>query len=242
MDGIGEMEGFAPGPDGSLLRFGYNTERNERASVAHGRAIFDTILYVDVVTPGQKASTPRYELERIWSQQSMEALGLRETSKRGYKYAEFAEQVEKFKRSEQMEDMGGTPLKAWPRIDRSLMATLQSAHIYTVEQLAQVADSNLQFIGMGAMELRAQAQAFLNTSAGGAQVSQLTDKVIQLTSEVNRLNAELQASDARNRELQLALHQAQTAAGQVPPAPQPVPQQAYQPFQPAATLGDLSTL
>lgn len=223
MQDMVETEGFAPGPDGSLLRFGYSAEKNERASVMNGRAIFDTILWAEVVTPGQKSSTPRYELERVWSQQSKQALGLTEDSKRSFKYNEFREQVEKFKKMEEMSDMGGTPLSAWPRIDRALLATLQSLNIYTVEHLANLSDTNIQTIGMGAMELREQARAFLNTAGGTAQVSELTDRVIRLTSEVNRLNAELQASDARNRELQVALANAQVAMPQpLPVAPQPM--------------------
>ena len=84
-------EGMMPGPDGSILRFFYDTEKNEAATIAEGRAIYDTVLMVEVITPGQKASTPRFELERVWSPQSKAALNTTAESKRFRKYAEFAE-------------------------------------------------------------------------------------------------------------------------------------------------------
>jgi hypothetical protein len=199
-------EGMAPGPDGSFLRFFYDSIRNEQATIAEGRAIFDTALFVDVITPGQKSSTPRFELERVWSDQSCKALGL-SGSKRTYKYAEYQEQAEKYKRLGEAVDLGGTPLKMWPRIDRGLAATLAVVHIHTVEALAAVSDSNLDNLGLGGRELREQARTFLAQSAGGADLSQLTERLStaerenrRLTdalAEANRVNATLQAQDAK---------------------------------------------
>jgi hypothetical protein len=193
-------EGMAPGPDGSFLRFFYDTARNDRASTAENRAIFDTVLVVDIITPGQKASTPRFELERIWSEQTCKALGVT-GSKRSYKYTEYEEQIEKYKRMEQGDDFGGTPLKMWPRIDRGLAATLAGAHIHTVEALAQVSDGNLGNLGLGGRELREQAKAFLLAAEGGAEVSQLTERAMVAEAENKRLNDALVEANRLNAEL-----------------------------------------
>jgi hypothetical protein len=194
-------EGMMPGPDGCILRFFYDTERNEQATIAEGRAIFDTVLSVDVITPGQKASTPRFELERTWSEQSKKALGLQTVSKKSYKYGEYAEQIERFKKQEDIGDLGGTPLKEWPRIDRGLAATLMAANVYTVEALAALSDTNLDIIGMGARELRENAKAFLEQAAGNSDTSALTAKVGVLEGEVARLREELAVANSTNEEL-----------------------------------------
>jgi hypothetical protein len=209
MDGMGLTEGMMKGSDGQILRFYYEPAKNEGASVHAGRPIFDTVLYVDIITPGQSHSTPSFEVERVWAEQSKAVLNTEDTCKRSPKYAEYAEQIEKFKRGENVGDLGGTPLKHWPRIDRGLAATLAAANIHTVEALAGVSDGNLQHIGMGARELREQAKAFLAQAAGDAPVSQLTDQVATLRSENQRLQTELVAVSRQVTELnaQLAVMQ-----------------------------------
>lgn len=189
-------EGLVPGPDGSLLRFFYDSAKNEQASISLGRAIFDTALYVDIITPGQNASTPRFEIERVFSEQSREALGMTIDKKRSYKYAELAEFVERFKRDEHQADLGGTPLREWPRIDRGLQATLAAVNIYTVEALAELSDTNLAYLGMGARELRENAKQWLAAAGKGSDTSKLVAENVDLKQENERIRAELVALNA----------------------------------------------
>lgn len=184
-------EGMMAGPDGTILRFFYDSEQNEVASTNSGRPIFDTVLNVDVITPGQKASTPRFEIERTFSDQTREVMPDLPPFRRSYKYDEMKEQVEKFKLDQHQHDMGGTPLKVWPRIDRGLQATLYAANIFTVEQLASISDQNMLFIGLGARELREQAKAWLEQAAGSADTSKLVGQVESLKTENTRLEADL---------------------------------------------------
>jgi hypothetical protein len=185
-----ETEGMVKGPDGTILRFFYDTERNEAATAAEGRPIFDNVLFVDVITPGQKASTPRFEIERIWAEQSLKALNLTDLSRKSFRYAAFREQIEKFKLDEKASDMAGTPLKQWPRIDRGLAASLAAVNVYTVEQLAGVSDQNLSYIGMGGRELREAARAFLQAS-DTAQAERLAGTVETLRQENEMVKASL---------------------------------------------------
>lgn len=197
-------EGMMPGPDGTILRFFHEPAKNEGASINAGRAIFDTVLFVDVIAPGQQASTPRFEIERVFSEVSMKALGLSDNTKRSYKYKEYQEQIEKFKRNEEV-DLGGTPLKFWPRIDRGLAATLAAVNIYTVEALANLSDANMDNVGLGARELREQAKAWLANAAGTADLSQLTNKVSEQTTENTRLQNDLSLANSRIGELEREL-------------------------------------
>lgn len=216
MDGMTVTEGMMKGPDGMILRFYYDSAKNEGASKYASRPIFDTVLMVDVITPGQQASTPSFELERVWAEQSREALKTDALYKRYPKYTEFEEWVDKFKRGQDVGDLGGTPLKHWPRIDRGLAATLAALNIHSVEQLAGISDGNLQNIGHGGRELREQAKAFLEQAQATAPVSQLTDQVSNLTMENQRLQQALAVANAQITELngQLAV-----ARGTPPPPP-----------------------
>lgn len=195
-------EGMMPGPEGALLRFSYEPSKNEGASLSLGRAVFDTVLCVDIITPGQKSSTPRFEVERVFSQPSIDALNLAVGSKQSYKYAELKEWIDKFKANEVSQDLGGTPLKMWPRIDRGLAANLMAANIFTVEALANISDSNMDYIGLGAREIREQAKAWLANAAGTADMSKAVAEIDTLKLEVQRLHADLGAANTRIAELE----------------------------------------
>lgn len=198
-------EGMTKGPEGEILRFFYDTARNDAATNAEGRPIFDTILMVDVITPGQKSSTPRFELERTWAAQSLKTLGITTPSKKSAYYTRFQEQIEKFKRQESP-DMGGTPLHQWPRADRGLIATLMAANVYTVEQLAGISDQQLDIVGLGARELREQAKNYLEQAANGADTSALTAKNSDLETENKRLQEALALANAQATEFQKRLN------------------------------------
>jgi len=200
-------EGMMKGPDGTILRFFYDPAKNDVASVAEGRAIFDTVLYVDVITPGQKSSTPRFELERVWSEPSKRVLGTPALSKKSHKYEYYREQIEQFKRNEHVGDLGGTPLKYWPQIDRGLAATLMAANVYTVEQLAGLSDANLDVVGIGARELREQAISFLAQAGQNAPVSALTDANSNLVVENQRLTQALALANQQLTELNRQIEQ-----------------------------------
>jgi hypothetical protein len=210
-------EGMTPGPEGCILRFFYTSARNETATNAEGRAIFDTVLMVDVITPGQKSSTPSFELERVWSPQSLKAMPQLLAPKRSPHYARYQEYIEKFKRSEQTQDLGGMPLKMWPRADRGLIATLNAANIFTVEQLADISDASLQVIGMGAQELREQARAYLKTAFNTADTSAATAKVFELEAEVRQLREALALANSQTTELQRQVATHNMAAQQMAP-------------------------
>jgi len=217
MDGMAVTEGMMRGPDGMILRFYYDSAKNEGASKYAGRPIFDTVLMVDVITPGQQAITPSFELERVWAEQSREVLKTDALYKRYTKYAEFEEWIDRFKRGQDVGDLGGTPLKHWPRIDRGLAATLGSLNIHSVEQLAGISDGNLQNIGHGGRELREQAKAFLEQAKATAPVSQLTDQIAILTSENGRLQQSLGMANAQITELNAQLAAARGVPPPVPP-------------------------
>jgi hypothetical protein len=209
------------GPDGTILRFFYDTAKNETASIAEGRPIFDTVLMVDVITPGQRTSTPRFELERTWAEQSVKALGVAQPYKRSLKYQLYKEQIDRFKANEQGSDLGGTPLKEWPRIDRGLAATLAAANIYTVEAVAELPDSRLDVLGLGGRAMREQAKSYLAAAAGDSGLSEMTDRATKAEAEVQQLKADLLTANARIAELEKGKKVEKVATAAAPGSPLP---------------------
>lgn len=178
--------------DKVLLRFWYDSSENAVVSAQEGRAIFDTVLMVDLIAPAQNASTPRLELERIWSPESLKHYGWPEgTTRKSSEYQNYAKHIENFKSNHSQMELGGTPLKEWPRITTGLASTLAAMNIYTVEQVAAIADANLTSLGMGGRELRDQATAFLAQANGSSDTSKLVAEVANLRGEVQRLQADL---------------------------------------------------
>lgn len=67
---------------------------------------------------------------------------------------------EKFKKGEEM-PLDGTSVKNWPAISQSECKRLIAANILTIEDLAQVNDEGIRRLGMGALELKNKAKAFV---------------------------------------------------------------------------------
>ena len=187
--------------DGTALRFFYEPVKNNFQSEKAGRAVFDTSLFVEVITPGSTESIPRFEVERVYCEEAGKDAQGNRLVERSAKYAQYQPQVEAFKSQSGEHLNEGTPLTQWPNIDVGTAATLRATGIQTVEQLAAVNDGHLANLGTGGRVLREQARAFLNarqfgipTAQMGAEVANLRGTNEQLTAQVNDLSARLQAA------------------------------------------------
>jgi hypothetical protein len=199
--------------DGAALRFYEEAEQNNFASQSQGRAIFDQVLYVEVITPGSRESAPVFICERLYAPE----VGIAEPARTEY-YDRFRKQIEAYRDGTTGVALAGTPLEAWPRMTVALIATLRACGVFTIEGLAEVSDGNLSKIGPGARELRSQAQTFIKAASGNAESEKLAAENVQLREELEQLKstvAQLAAST--------------TTAETAPPPPPPPP-----PVQPPA--------
>ncbi len=71
----------------------------------------------------------------------------------------------------------GTAIKLWPVATAAQVALLNSLNIRTVEELANLSDEGLKRIGMGAIELKMKAKAWL---AAAKDKSGLTEEMLAL--------------------------------------------------------------
>ena len=78
----------------------------------------------------------------------------------------------------------GTPLVTWPIMSKSQVKMFVNAGIKTVEDLADVPDSELQNIGTGAMAMKQRARLWLQEASG-------TGKLVERQADLERKLGEL---------------------------------------------------
>ena len=199
--------------DGTALRFFVEAVQNNFLSEKANRPIFDSVLFVSVIAAGSAGSSPTFELERTFHESAkMEPRINKE------KYALYKPQIEAFKRNEESPELRGTPVDQWTALSKPQAAELKALRIFTVEALASLPDEKLQSVGMGALELRERAKAFLVAAEGGADTSALAGENERLRGDVARLSGEVADMSAR---LTAALGGAQQGQGAAAPEAKP---------------------
>ena len=170
--------------DGALVTFHWDTARNESASAAEGRPIYDKTLMATVFAAGDPKSEAIHEIERHFhdGRQPRVRQALRER---------FADELASWERKEGGVESAGTPLSQWPSMDASLVATLRELRIYTVENLATLSDAGIQKLGMGGREWVRRAQALLDAAKGNAPAEALIRENEALKAENTRLNQQV---------------------------------------------------
>ncbi len=184
------MTAVFKGNDGEVLRFMEEPSRNNFQSEKFGRAIFDTVLSVEIITPGSAESMPVFELERIYCPEyGLDDDGNR-LVQRNERYFRYETQVSQYRNGSPSITDGGMPIETWAQVDAGTAATLKASGVFTVEMLANVSDGNLGNLGMGGRTLREQARNFLVSRTFGAPSAAMSSEVVSLRAEVERLGAE----------------------------------------------------
>lgn len=91
--------------------------------------------------------------------------------------------------------LNGTPIKGWGIISPAMQETLVKQNIRTVEDLAACNDEGLRRLGMGAVELKNRAHAWLNTAKDTGKIAmenaRLNEKVSMLEHQVESLTSQM---------------------------------------------------
>jgi hypothetical protein len=177
-----EFAPMEPGDDRLFVQFYLGSIQNEEKSVAAGHPVFDAVPFVKIMVPGDKNSlidtpadaTYKRRFARLWSnfQQSLS------------------------------QDISGFPLRDWPAITRSQAEELIHMNVYTVEQLATLADVYGAKI-MGFNDLKRKAQAYLEQARDSAfaqkmakENQELKDQIAANQAEIKRLSDLFEAMQA----------------------------------------------
>ena len=174
-----------PGDEKLIVAFYSDAVEDVGASKREGRPIYRDVVFVRIQIPGDRD------------------LNVIERPAEDKDKARFPRQWERYQRGEAV-STEGTPLEVWPIMTKGLVKMLKAQNIATVEQLANVDDSNLRNLGIGAREMRDRAKAYLEDAADGARADKDAREKAALQQQIDALEA------------RLALLGAPPAAGAVP--------------------------
>ncbi len=200
---------------GLLVKFYMHPREMKDESAAAGRPVFRDTEYISILVPGSRSEIAR----RATAEDK----------------ARFAAHYEAFKRRQEMPDEG-TPLMQWPPVSRAMVEQLAFFNIKTVEQLANIPDSNMPNI-MGLGRLKQVAQQYLAAAAADAPLtklqSELEERDIRISAQENTITAltarltalEAQVSQASNTPPPPPLTSALDHAHLSAPVPTPPPEE-----------------
>ena len=141
------------------VKFYLKSVQDEEKSNLEGRPIHVEREFVKIIVPGDPNHIDTYAENR-------------HRKRFPQHYAAF-----KARTDQDAERRSGTPLAAWPPISRTQVEELKFFEVYTVENLADVSDSNAQRM-MGLMNLREKAKDFLaraNSDKSSREVNEILE-------------------------------------------------------------------
>lgn len=147
--------------DRPYVAFETRPEEDKRASKAEGRMVFIDQHYARITPPGSR--DVHYEKLPEWFSK------LDVNVRTGRVMPEWVDQwkvaYEKYKKGQEL-PLDGTPIRGWTMITGAQQENLIALNILTVEDLATLPSEGMSRIGMGALELRRRAEAWLAQKDG----------------------------------------------------------------------------
>ena len=181
------IESDIQNPNGRLaVYFHKKSKQNEIRSEQEGRPIFEDVIYIRKMVPGDNLNIidrPMYESDKN----------------------EFPMQWAHYQNKQGSDQMiSGTPLIEWPLLTTAQAEELRGLKFYTVENIADASDAQLQRIGMLAgmspHSFRDKARLFLNKAKGLAEDSKREEELATLREENAKIKAETDAKLAAMQE------------------------------------------
>lgn len=114
----------------------------------------------------------------------------------------YAKSYQAFKEGREL-PTDGTPIEFWLGANDARVHVLKSLHLRTVEAVAEMSDTSLTSVGMGARELRKRAQNFLDAQSTSKVAKQLAAKDHELEELKRRLAALEAGAEPAEDELQV---------------------------------------
>lgn len=186
----------ARNPDAALVvQFYVKAVENRFESERHGRPIFQDENFVKTMIPGRMDLTLDEPVEQ------------RHINRFPQQWAIFQN------KQADAEQTSGTPVTEWPQLSKSQAEELKGKRFYTVEQIANCSDGQIQALGMNANMLRKQARAYLENASNSALAQQQAAEIERKKQEMEDLKASIpgMVADAVSRAL---AQQAQISATQ----------------------------
>lgn len=164
-------------PDSRLnVKFYQRAVNNEFKSALEGRPIMEMADFIIIEVPGNTHTV-------------IDTFAAAEHKTR------FPIQWARYQNEKTDGDIEGTLLHDWPVLNAAVAAELKHFKFYTVEQIAQASDAQLNTLGMAAgmspLALRDKAKAFLSSAKDTALVQQQADELRKRDEELSAVKAQL---------------------------------------------------
>lgn len=150
----------------------YNKPKSDQA----GRAIFDTVVYCNIIFPGDRTKTFKEKVKM-----ADDEFGPSHPNRFPRQWAAYQSQ------HEQVPD--GMPLEQWPPMSRARIRELKGMHIHTVEQVAALTDQTGPNIGFDWRATRDMAIATLKPAEGAVEISRLHKQIADMQNQMNAMQA-----------------------------------------------------
>lgn len=168
------------GDDSSLYaEFTIEAVKNELRSAEEGRPIFEDKEYITIRIVGDNKTVRKRPVKHNWDGNTPP-----DTER-------WARQYEAFKKQQSQEAVDGTPIHEWAMITKSDAMSLKALNIHSVEQLANIGENNMTWLG--ARQMRDKAKAWLESAKSGAGASQMQKRIEQLEADNIALKNQLAA-------------------------------------------------
>lgn len=160
---------------GVFVTFSMEAVHHPYKSEQAGRPVFEDVPHVQILFPGDTTKKVYRPVYMVGTENKPS-----DPARWPQQWAAFMAQAE--------QAQSGTPLTEWSPVTKSTALTLKSMSIHTVEQLAEVPDHALTWLG--ARELRDKAKAWLLAAGDGAAVMKLQKENDDLRSDIEALKAQ----------------------------------------------------
>lgn len=177
----------------AYVTFSTITEEDKQASIREGRCAYKDVEMANITAPYSR-DVFKMEVPQWFANMKQEVRNGRMPQEwlDTYQVA-----YDKWKLGQDM-PLNGTPIKGWGIITPAMQETLIRVNIRTVEDLAAANDEGIKRIGMGGVDLKNKANAWL------AQLNDkgpLTMQMAQLQKQVEVLKAMTEALNEQNEAL-----------------------------------------
>lgn len=95
----------------------------------------------------------------------------------------------------------GTPVTEWPAVTRAQAEELRAKKFYSVQQIAECSDAQIQALGMNGSQLRAKARAFVESAKGTAIAQAQAEEIARKDAEIDALRNAQAATSQQLAEL-----------------------------------------
>lgn len=166
------------------VNFGYFPHINQTKSTEEGRPIYDEIVYVTIMVPGERDVVHRPAWEKD--------------------YGRFPMQYQAFLNKRDQDAGSGTPLKMVTWLSAGQVKELEFFNCYTLEQLANLSDASAAKF-MGVQSLKQRAKDFLVAAKEAAPLLTIRAEIEKKDQDLAAQARALEEQGARIKALEKAL-------------------------------------